>query len=167
VSPNNVTPVREADDSPPEISASPPGFPSVRVYYQGSRDEGKGLWFEYCGTLEDLVAGGAATPEMLRMNPGTGARYKRIDEDGDAYRVSRYWRSTTDDGKECAPYRYYRLRRLKPVGRLDGLPASNDAVTARLRYERWWAARRAEPGPRVQLRLVVDNTRGRPWPPLS
>jgi len=72
VSPNNVTPVREADDSPPEISASPPGFPSVRVYYQGSRDEGKGLWFEYCGTLEDLVAGGAATPEMLRMNPGTG-----------------------------------------------------------------------------------------------
>ena len=82
MSPNNVTPVREADDSPPEISASPPGFPSVRVYYQGSRDEGKGLWFEYCGTLEDLVAGGAATPEMLRMNPGTGARYKRIDEDG-------------------------------------------------------------------------------------
>jgi hypothetical protein len=145
-------------------AARVPAFPALEVYYLEEQGRNGTMWFQYCGRADDLIAAGVATAEMLLINPRTGPRRKRLDADGDQYRVSRYWRSTTGNGESCEPYRFYCVNRSKTVERLGRLPGAMEAIASRKKYERYWAARRrGEPEPPVSrthhLRLVVDNTR--------
>jgi hypothetical protein len=144
-----------------------PGFPDLEVHYQAYQS---GMC--YCGTAEDLIAAGVATASMLAINPPIGKRARRVDPDGDAFHLKRYWRSSKG-GYECPPYRYFQLIRLKPESRAAELPGAHQAVAAYNELESWWAEKRgrSETVAPVRLppnlRLVVDNTKGtapRPHP---
>jgi hypothetical protein len=153
---------------PPEPAwfATVPGFPAIRVYFLGYLSERATLKVEYCGGAEDLVAAGVTTMAMLAIVTRTGPRNKRRDADGDRFHLTRYWRSTNEEGQECPPYRYYRIIFAKSLARVHRLPGADDAILAFERYQAWvravrpWLAGEGEPRKqRPALRLVVDNTR--------
>lgn len=80
----------------------------------------------YYGWVEELVALGVATPEMLgRKVKGR----KRVDADGDRFHLSRYWR--LDDNRQ--PELYYKLTRIKPAEVIDQLPLARKAIAEYLR----------------------------------
>jgi hypothetical protein len=171
VSVDNATPASDQREEPLWY-ATVPGFAQVEVRYLAGWGRDPDLVVaEYCGTAENLVAAGVATTTMLDRRVRAGRHRERVDQDGDRFQLVRYWRSTVD-GKECVPYRYFRLRRLKPKGRAAGLPGINAAIAAYNRWLKWRAAegqdtqlfRVKELPEQVRkplLRLVVDNTRGR------
>ncbi|HXO64049.1 MAG TPA: hypothetical protein VN882_05060 [Steroidobacteraceae bacterium] len=173
MSAGNVTPASDEREEPLWY-ATVPGFPRVQVQFSHrcprEQSEPALVAINYYGTAEDLIAAGIATAAMLDRRPRAGRHRKRVDQDGDRFQLERYWRSTVD-GKECAPYRYFRLTRLKPEERAPGLPGAHDAIAA---YNRWlkWRAAEGQDAQLFQvkelpeqvrkptLRLVVDNTRG-------
>jgi hypothetical protein len=149
----------------PLCYAHPPGAPQVQVWYEAHITCHPGVAIQYCGEAEDLIAAGVATAAMLVMNPPIGRRAKRVDQDGDAFRLVRYWRSSRG-GQECEPYRYFRLTRLKPERRIGELPGAREAIAAYNRYQKWaarnrrgWEEVEEVRVPAPKLRLVVDNTR--------
>jgi hypothetical protein len=168
---SNVTPIGSDGessgrntDAEPAWPARVTGFSSVEVYYTAYEDLPPSL--EYCGRAEDLIASGAATDAMLVINPPRGPRVRRVDQEGDPFRILRYWRSG-EGGSECPPYRWYRLTRIKPLERLERLPGAQEAIATRTTWDEWFERRRRadqEPsGPgRPVLRLVIDNTRSEP-----
>jgi hypothetical protein len=154
-----------ADALAPEPAwyAQVPRFQQVDVFYREHLSHGSDqVWIEYGGAAEDLIAAGVATAAMLVINPPRGRRVKRVDQDGDPFRLVRYWRSSKD-GQECPPYRYFRLTRLKPESRVGGLPGAREAIAADNGWQKWRAARDGQVAQEVRkpppvLRLVVNNT---------
>jgi hypothetical protein len=172
---DNATPASEQEREEPLWFATVPGFPRVSVQFSHRcprESEPALVAINYYGTAEDLIAAGIATAAMLDRRVRAGRHRERVDQDGDRFQLVRYWRSTVD-GKECAPYRYFRLTRLKPEERAAGLPGAHDAIAAYNRWLKWRAAEGQDAQlfqvkelpehvrrPGANLWLVVDNTRG-------
>jgi hypothetical protein len=136
----------------PSSFARVPGFSGIEVRYRCYEEDPAEI--EYCGTAEELIAAGIVTADMLETNRRTGPRRRRIDKDGDPFRLLRYWRSTKG-ASECAPYRYFRLTFLKPHTRLGKLTGVQDAIAAYERWIKWDAERRS-----AQVHEMAEVARG-------
>jgi hypothetical protein len=144
-------------DKPLRCDFFVPGFRQLLVCDLRHHSGEGNIGIEYRGTMEELLAAGIATAEMLVVNRPTGPRVKRVDQAGFPFQLVRSWRSCDAHGQECEPYRWFTLRLTRPLARAGELPYAREAIAAMARYRSSRSAAYGEPKP--LLRLVEDTRR--------